>query len=393
MKGIFHLEGKVKNYDWGGFSFLPGLLQLENEEKKPFAEYWIGTHPGGPSNFCNEMGESRPLEEFTGPLPFLFKILDVREMLSIQVHPAKPAAEEGFERDNLAGIALSDPRRNYRDPNEKPELMVALGPFWLLHGFKPTEELHDILINVQELSELLPVFHNKGYEGLYRTVMEMPQQDVNRILHPLRDKIFVSFDRRELSPDSEDYWAASAMRSFTKSNDIDRGVFSIYFFNLLRLEKGEGIFQAPGVPHAYLEGRNVEIMGNSDNVLRGGLTNKPISIPELMRNLNFEATHPGIILPEKEEREWRYETPTNAFELSSMELQADSTERISGPQQEILMNVKGAVEVSCGNRSLILGKGHPALLVSEGEEIRLDVLEDCLIFRARKGGGVEGLRG
>jgi mannose-6-phosphate isomerase len=383
MKGIFHLEGTVKNYDWGGFSFLPSLLQLENKGKIPFAEYWIGTHPGGPSNFSNEMGESRSLEDLIGPFPFLLKILDVREMLSIQVHPGKAAAQEGFERENLAGIPLNDRRRNYRDPNEKPELMVALEPFWLLHGFKPAEELHDILISVTELSELLPLFHNKGYEPLYRTVMEMPQEEVNQLLYPLRERILGSIDGDEVSRDTEDYWAARAIQSFTKSNNIDRGVFSIYFFNLLRLEKGEGIFQAPGVPHAYLEGKNVEIMGNSDNVLRGGLTSKTISIPELMRNINFEPTYPKIILPQKQDLVWKYETPTDVFELSSLELKAGSSVKWTSSQEEILMIVKGSLEVSCGNSSLALKQGHPAMLISGGEEIRVDGKEDGWVFRAR----------
>jgi mannose-6-phosphate isomerase len=383
MKGIFHLNGTVKNYDWGGFSFLPRLLHLDNPQNKPFAEYWVGTHGSGRTTVLTGGDNNSVLEEITGPLPYLFKILDVREMLSIQVHPSRESAALGFEDENRRGIALEDPRRNFRDPNEKPEFMVAIGDFWLLHGFKPLEELHDVLINVSELSELLPVLHNKGYAGLYSLVMKMSQAEVNRILEPLRLGLVNEQEKGALEKATEDYWAEKAMRSFTRDGNIDRGIFSIYFFNLLKLRRGQGIYQPPGVPHAYLEGRNVEIMGNSDNVLRGGLTNKPIAIDELLKNTRCEPLYPNIIEPEGSGALKTYRIPTDLFHLSSIEVPAGGSVAWKTSVKEILMIVEGEGRITAGETSLPFGEGSPSVLISGMPEVRLDANKAILIFRAQ----------
>ncbi len=382
MKGIYHLRGTIKNFDWGGFSFLPSLLHLENPGKTSFAEYWIGTHSGGKTfvDLGNEI--SKPLEEVAGSFSYLFKILDVNEMLSIQVHPDRASARSEYERENREGIAIDDPRRNYRDPNEKPELMVALGEFWLLHGFKPVEAMHDILINITELNELLPVFHNNGYKGLYKTVMEMPQQEVNRMLQPLSDHILPQYERGELTRDTEDFWAAKALGSFSRNNQVDRGIFSIYFFNLLKLEKGEGIFQPPGIPHAYLQGQNVEIMGNSDNVLRGGLTTKHIDIAELMKHVRFEATYPEILIPETENGEKVYKTPASEFRLSVIEVPAGEEKSWHSDGREVLLLTEGRAILDEQGKCLELAPGHPASLVLPGQDVQLKAIEPSLIFKA-----------
>lgn len=382
MNGIFHLSGTLKNYDWGGFSFLPSLLNIGNEEQRPCAELWIGTHPAGASRIL-ATGAEMPLSDHAGELSFLFKILDVREMLSIQVHPSKEGAREGFAEENRRGLPPDDARRNYRDENDKPELMVALGEFWLLHGFKPTEELHDVLVNVTELNELLPVFHGKGLEGLYRHVMEVSQEEVNRLLGPLHKKLKLAEAAGELSPETEDYWAARALDRFTRGTNYDRGVFSIYLFNLVHLRKGEGIFQAPGVPHAYLRGQNVEIMGNSDNVLRGGLTNKPIAIAELMKHLRFESSYPQVILPETGNVGRDYPAPTDRFHLSVLDLVPGSTLHYFAEADEILLLTDGESTVSTNDVILTLARGKPALLITGGQEISLATLKGATIFRAR----------
>jgi len=150
--------------------------------------------------------------------------------------------------------------------------MLALSEFWLLHGFKPAEELERTLQAIPELAFLTPVFTKGGYQELYKTVMELPQAEVNRILQPLLDRIIPAYREGKLSQNDEHFWAARAADTYNEPGRIDRGIFSIYLFNLLNLHPGEAIFQAAGLPHAYLEGQNVEIMANSDNVLRGGLT-------------------------------------------------------------------------------------------------------------------------
>src|SRR5689334_5048688 len=177
---ILALKGSIKHYDWGGYSFIPALLNIPNPEQRPYAEYWMGN----PS------------------LSYLFKVLDVRTMLSIQVHPEKSAAKKEFARENAEGIALDSPKRNYKDENHKPELMVALSDFWLLHGFKPAEELVYTLLNVVELRDLLPIFNQGGYSALYKYVMEMPQADVDKMLGPLIENIASIYEHE--APDEFD---------------------------------------------------------------------------------------------------------------------------------------------------------------------------------------------
>ena len=161
-KNVFKLKGKIQQYAWGGTAYLPRLLSIPNPENKPFAEYWMGAHDNAPSEL--EGAEPSKLNEYIrqqpestlgaivaqrfGRLPYLLKILDVKDMLSIQVHPTKKNAELEFAAENGKGIALTAPQRNYKDDNHKPELMLALSEFWLLHGFKPEEELMYTLASV-----------------------------------------------------------------------------------------------------------------------------------------------------------------------------------------------------------------------------------------------------
>lgn len=152
---IFKLAGKVQHYDWGGSSFIPNWLKLNEVEEKPYAEYWLGSHRSAPSMIEFEgkwlaldrvidkvprlLGE-QSREKFGGELPYLLKILDVKHPLSIQLHPSKKEAEYGFEQENQRHIPLNAPNRIYKDRNHKPEMVVALSDFWLLHGFQSIEE-------------------------------------------------------------------------------------------------------------------------------------------------------------------------------------------------------------------------------------------------------------
>lgn len=325
MPDIFKIKGVVQHYAWGGYEFLPQLLGIKNPDQQPVAEYWLGAHPQAPSQVENESTSlfqkiQENEKEFLGAqyaatyhrLPFLFKVLDVRDMLSIQLHPTKTVAEAGFLRENAAGIPLSAANRNYKDDNHKPELMVALSDFWLLHGFRPEDELKPTLESITEFSVLHQTFVASGYEALYRQVMEMPQGDVNNMLAPLLQRIVPAYRKNQLKKSDPNFWAARAAETFCKDENIDRGIFSIYLLNLLQLEKGEGIYQPAGVLHAYLEGQNVELMANSDNVIRGGLTPKHIDIAELLSNVVTEPVHPQVIRPGYDHC---YHTPAKEFRL------------------------------------------------------------------------------
>ncbi len=359
---VFKLIGKVQHYAWGGSKYIAHLLNIENNENKQFAEYWLGAHDNASAEMVvsdqeeiklNDYIKSFPLETLGfeasqqfGRLPYLLKILDVKDMLSIQVHPTKKNAIKEFAAENMKNIPLTAGHRNYKDDNHKPELMLALSEFWLLHGFKSAKKLKKTLQRTPELKFLLSIFENGNYYELYRTVMEMDQEIVNETLKPLLDRIIPAYQNNELQKTDEDFWAARAALTYNEPDKIDRGIFSIYLFNLLHLRPGEAIFQDAGLPHAYMEGQNVEIMANSDNVLRGGLTPKHVDVNELLKHVKFEETLPHIIREKsKTEHISAYITPAADFVLSKIEIDKGQTISIRSRSVEIFIVLKGLVDV------------------------------------------------
>jgi mannose-6-phosphate isomerase len=399
---VFKLKGVVRSYDWGGTEFLSKLLSLPNPQGRPMAEYWLGAHDMDSAVVFTTDGEVR-LNDFVagnkqrvlgktiarkfGRLPYLLKILDVTNMLSIQVHPTKHEAEIEFARENKQKIPLNAPYRNYKDDNHKPELAVALTDFWLLHGFKPVDKLTATLESISQLRGLLEIFNATGYDQLYKTVMEMPQQSVNQLLQPLLDRIVPLYSSGQLKKSEENFWAARAALLFGRNGknepqSIDRGIFSIYFFNLLRLRKGEGLFQDAGVPHAYLEGQNVEIMANSDNVLRGGLTNKHIDVKELMKHMKFEEVAPNIIVPERVNKyEQLYRTGVPDFKLSRFSLKKDDSCAFESATGETLLVLEGSVLITSEKDQLSLKAGEAAFVMSH-QQVSLKCLADAQVYRA-----------
>jgi mannose-6-phosphate isomerase len=392
---LFKLKGKVQPYAWGGSQYIPQLLGIA-PSGKPAAEYWLGAHESASAE-VQDNGQVVPLNELIsanpeqtlgapvlntfGRLPYLLKILDVKDMLSIQVHPSKVAAEQEFARENEAGIPLNDPKRNYKDDNHKPELMVALSDFWLLHGFKSPDQLTEMLRTVPELQQLIPIFETSGYEGLYKTVMQMPQQQVSEMLQPLLDRIIPLYKNESLNRSQEDFWAARAALTFNKDGNIDRGIFSIYLLNLVELKKGEAIFQDAGVLHAYLEGQNVEIMANSDNVLRGGLTPKNIDIDELMKHVRFEPVDPWITCGVEEGYERIYKTPVDDFELSFLQLPAGEQANFVTATADIIIVTRGRAQFESGNQQLELNAGESAVMF-QGQPVQARAILDTEAFRA-----------
>ncbi|RYG01511.1 MAG: mannose-6-phosphate isomerase, class I [Chitinophagaceae bacterium] len=395
---IYKLEGRIQHYAWGGFGFLPELLQVPNVGNKPFAEYWMGAHSKAPSLITLHNGEKILLDEYLGEsnadllggntvkhfsrLPYLFKILDVKDMLSIQVHPTKENAVLEFEAENKTGISIDDPKRNYKDDNHKPELMYALSDFWLLHGFKTAEKLKNILAAIPEFNFLQPVFEKEGYAGLYRFVMELPQDEVNNKLQPLLDRIVPLYEKEMLPKSDESFWAARAAITFNEPGRIDRGIFSIYIFNLVNLQQGEAIFQDAGIPHAYLEGQNVEIMANSDNVLRGGLTPKHIDVPELLKHTKCEALVPVVIAGKASgnEDELVFLTPAADFELRLIDVAAPGTVQIPVKTADIFFVYSGRVRV--GGTAGFDREAGEAFLATNGAEVSITSTVNAIIFRA-----------
>lgn len=373
-KGIYELKGRVQHYAWGGSSFLPSLLNISKEDK-PYAEYWMGAHDNFPSEVVigdklkplNHLIEEEPelmlgdeVEERFGKLPFLFKVLDVKDMLSIQVHPTKEEAEIGYEKEDDLGIPLNAPHRNYKDDNHKPEVMVALSDFRLLHGFRVEKEILALFDQYPELSSLKPAFEQGGYKKLYNTVMTMPQAEVDELLAPLLQPMLDEYRNNLLAKTDPAFWAARAVETYCngKLEKIDRGIFSIFFFNLVQLKKGEAVFQSAGVPHAYLEGQCMELMSNSDNVLRGGLTPKHIDVPELMKHTNFEAVIPAIMKGEPEGAERIFHCPVPDFVISAIELKAGETYSGHASSLEIIFCTEGNAQEPDLGVNIAAGKAY-----------------------------------
>jgi mannose-6-phosphate isomerase len=384
--GVLRLHGAVQHYDWGGCDFIPDLLGVTNRERRPFAELWMGAHPLAPAT-ADVAGVAIPLDrliaeepdEILGPsastrsggkLPYLFKVLDVAKMLSIQAHPNKEQAEEGFARENAAGIDLQAAERNYKDKNDKPEVAVALTEFWMLHGFRPLEQIAEALRNVPELRSIMPDFPERlvrtgdatearGHllRDLYCVVMTMPQERVDLLLNSLVARLATTAPSDR---DDPDYWAARAAETFSSGEGHrDRGIFSIYLLNLVHLQPGQGTLQPAGTLHAYLEGVTIELMANSDNVLRGGLTRKHADVPGLMRILSFDNGQAPVLVGEPAgESEWVYRTPSDEFELSCIDLESGDQylgQATYGP--DLIIVVEGATTLTARGQSIPLARG------------------------------------
>jgi len=305
-------------------------------------------------------------------------VLDVRQMLSIQVHPSKEAAAISFEEENKKGIPVNAANRNYKDKNHKPELMVALSDFWLLHGFKSEDKLLKVLEKKEELVFLKNIFRERGYKALYEEVMLMEQSKVNEALHPLIQKIGPLYKNGSLQKGEEDFWAAKAAIDFCKNDNYDRGIFSIYLFNLVHLKTGEAIYQPAGLPHAYLEGQNVEIMANSDNVLRAGLTDKHIDVAELLKHVKFEATIPKILNPRPKHR--IFSSPAEEFEMQEYFLNKGDEVNIATNTAETFLVMDGSLQVKTTAEETEFKKGQ-CFLVIAGTKLSIKALSGLNLFR------------
>ena len=244
------VSGVVKHYEWGDQTFIPDLLGLE-PDGKPWAEWWLGTHPSGPTTFL----DGGLLNDVTGPLPFLLKVLAAAEPLSLQTHPTPEQARDGFAR----GV--------YPDGQAKPELLCALTPFEALCGIRPEERTLAILseLGVAD-SDLARVLAADGagaaLVGLYRNAID-PSPAVTACQSSARPE-------------------ADWVRQLDVKYPGDPSVAATLLLNYVVLAPGEALRLDAGNLHAYLRGAGIELMGASDNVIRGGLTVKPVDVDELL---------------------------------------------------------------------------------------------------------------
>ena len=405
--GVLPLIGGVQHYAWGDDTFIPRLLGSLNESGEPFAEYWMGAHPQLPSQVgqgdhqrsLDRLIEAAPeallgadvASRFSRRLPYLFKVLSAAQPLSIQAHPSLAQAEAGFERENAAGVPLDAPHRNYRDANHKPELIVAVTDFWGLCGFRPMEDLRAILAATPEFAPLAGDFDGTpaSLQRLYAAFMEADQADVDAVLGPLCERLEKENDERPLRKTDPAYWILRAHRTFSREGHHDRGILSVALLNLVHLRPGEALFLPAGLLHAYLEGTGIELMANSNNVLRGGLTPKHVDVPELLQTVTFAGAQPEILHPEPAgEPVASYPTQAPEFQLWRLDLERESTyafETTSAVEIGLVLDADSPLTVTWKldgqSGSLRRGRGE-CFLVPAGCTYRIESTSRALIYRA-----------
>lgn len=397
MFQIFKLKNKVKPYEWGSSEWIPSLLGHPNPQGEPWAELWMGVHPEGPSQ-VSLPGEELLLSALIsrdplyylgegvnrtfGTLPFLYKLLAAAKPLSIQAHPSLKQAKEGWNRENREGLALNAPNRNYKDLNHKPEILCALSPFKAMCGFRAPDEIRRRL---EALEELCPAQSPLGTAlGELNSVLEMNGglKDFIRLLFGFSPEITGALTNLALQqdileknhPEFGEEWRLSA--SFAELYPGDPALIAPLYLNNIDLKPGEAIYLPAGILHAYIHGFGVELMANSDNVLRGGLTAKHVDVDELVRILNFSPLCPEIIKPPEDRAAFfRYPVPCREFSLSRRKGWGPGTD-FSGDGPFILMVTEGRAVISEKNtgEEWILEKGEsafiPAAMAAQGFSLR-----------------------
>jgi mannose-6-phosphate isomerase len=365
---LFVLENSIQNYAWGSRSSIATLLGRETPSARPEAELWMGAHPKAPSRIVDPPGWSTlaaairespgamlgpaVAERFGGELPFLFKVLAAAEPLSIQAHPSLSQAREGFARENRAGVPMDAPHRNYRDANHKPELVAPLTPFVALDGFRPPEEIVAGFspIATPAIEEALERLRVEGGPSAIRAFLETLLSLDTRAREALLDRARPAATKRK----EEAAWTWVTKLDARYPGDM--GALAPLYLNLVVLSPGEALYLPAGVLHAYLEGTALEIMANSDNVLRGGLTPKHVDAAELLATLSFRSGHPEILLPEPSgPAQSTYKTPAPEFELSVLETKGATPVQIPGGS--LVLNLEGEVTIDAPDRSVRLTKG------------------------------------
>ncbi len=400
---IYRLENPAQRYAWGSASGITEALGIPNPGGGPLAEIWMGAHPSAPSTALVEGGRvgldaligrdpeaylgETVVDRFGDSLPFLFKALSAGKPLSIQAHPSKRKARIGFERENLAGTPIDAPERNYRDPNHKPEMVVALTRFELICGFRPVGEIIEnmrIAAKGEFERALDRLERDPGRVELsvfFYGLISLSERDRVRILAEAAERI-----RAALESGSTPRGMESTYRWCLRIGEIfpsDVGALLPLILNHVVLEPGQAAFVAPGELHAHLSGTCLEIMANSDNVIRGALTPKFIDIPELVSVLSF---NPEPLLPvapsPSADCESAYPVYVPDFQISRIAVGPRAAYRRSTRGPEILLCGSGSVEISCLKGKLPLGRGQSAFVAADACDYEIRAAREALVYRA-----------
>ncbi|EIZ0309205.1 mannose-6-phosphate isomerase, class I [Vibrio parahaemolyticus] len=388
---FFKLKNPIQNYAWGSKTAIQDLFGIENPNQEPQAEIWMGAHPNG----CSKIelgGKEVLLSEFInndrarvlssdtdrkfGELPYLFKVLAVGNALSIQVHPSKQEAEQGFAKEEVLGIERTSFERNYRDLNHKPELVYALTPYQAMNGFRALNEIIELFSLVLEkvdlpvIEGLLDTFKtdlsSRGLKVFFTGILSLKSTNKESAIRGLIDYATMS---QQPNMDND---LGSLILELEQCYPNDIGLFAPLMLNVLTLKPGQAMYLDARTPHAYLKGAGLEIMANSDNVLRAGLTSKHIDVEELARCTSFEEKPKSSLLlqPEIYGNKQSYLVPVSDFRFDFF-VKADD-EKVNVASAEILFAIDNKVTVShASGESLTIGKGESLFIPAYAKKYSL----------------------
>ncbi len=359
---VLRLDSAVRDYAWGSKTALQTMLGMP-VDGRPAAELWLGAHPSEPSRWADhqdrpgldELIAADPVamlgapvaERFDGTLPFLLKLLAAGKALSLQVHPNLEQARAGFADEQARGVPLAAPERNYSDPNHKPELLCALTEFEAFCGFRPIESTVELLSALVDsgATELARYRDNiqqeNGIRCTFTTILSLPPAVATGLLESVLAGAAVLAE-------SDGPWAPEARACLLAAGDFpgDIGPVITLLLNYLRLQPGEAIFLAAGNVHAYLRGFGVEILANSDNVLRCGLTPKHIDVAELLRIADLSPlVEPTSAVEIVSPSVRRYPVPVPDFELSRVSPSGSAVPLADGVPQ-VVVGTEGRIVVA-----------------------------------------------
>ena len=375
---LFSLDNSIQPYDWGSKKALNELFGIANPDNQPQAEIWMGAHPGAPSKVLldeevitlDAFIASAPdsilgktvASRFSKKLPYLFKVLSAAAPLSIQVHPNKQQAEAGYEKDNQAGLAPSAPNRNYRDDNHKPELMYALTPFRAMCGFRQPTQIEELfcLIKHPQVDVLVNTLRSGGLQNFWQQLLELPEAPLHEII-----------DQALTLAEHNQHPAIQELKRLNAFYPGDAGVFSPMILNLIDMVPGEAIYLDAGTPHAYLEGTGMEIMANSDNVLRGGLTSKHMDVAELMATMNFDVTdvEDFMVRPQQQGDQFDFPVPVPDFAFGIIPVETEAAVNASG-SVEIIFCIEGNITIEVNGDNQLLSPGKACLITATDQQLR-----------------------
>jgi mannose-6-phosphate isomerase len=373
------LEPVTQPYAWGSHTAIAELQGRPAPTAQPEAELWMGAHPSAPSGVERAGGRTTldaviaadPAGElgaecaarFGGRLPFLLKVLGVAKALSIQVHPSREQAEAGYREENERGLPPGDKSRNYVDDWPKPEILCALTRFEALAGMRTTADAAALLrtLGVGRLAPLADDLAGTGDPAALTralgAILTWPAADRGELVAA----VVAACER--VAAGGGEYAAACAATARTAGDHPgDLGIVASLLLRYVALRPGEAIFLPAGGPHAYLRGTGVELLANSDNVVRAGLTPKHIDVPELLK-----LADPAVAVPVIEPRPLGgglavYDSPAPEFRLYRAELGPVEVTLPGEGCARLVLCVQGTGALRASSGELKIGKGESCYL-------------------------------